>query len=232
MDAPLAARRETPVYDTPGRWRGMLARAFGIAVFAFILAMAAPAFVDRINKNAGMRFSTQIIFAAGVFGIAGALALAVEWLLMNKTRVAYAIEEAFQVDVTGDGRIGEPQAATPAIWIQRPHENGWDQLQLPGTAEALRELTAGLLRGQGFTEAAWTGKGRPYTKAEFHALRGEFLERGLICQRNPKAPAQGYELTRAGQAAIEKLHAQPPALPRSHAHASRGELLDSPAHTG
>ena len=125
-----------------------------------------------------------------------------------------------------DGHVGAPPAIE--LTVNRPDRRGWERFELPGTVEALQQLASGLLAGRGFTEAAWTGRGRPYTKTEFHELRDKLLEQGFLQWRNERARAQGVELTQDGEDAFEQLLQNA----RTHAHARRGELLDSPAHTG
>jgi hypothetical protein len=73
-------------------------------------------------------------------------------------------------------------------------------LDLPCSQQQLITLAAGLLRGETFTLGAWTGHGRPFSRADFERLRSELLARGALEWRNPTAPAQGLALSPPGRA--------------------------------
>jgi hypothetical protein len=73
---------------------------------------------------------------------------------------------------------------------------------IDASPDQLRQLAEGLLQGQTFSEGAWTGAGRPFSKAEFHQLRTALVKRGWVTMRNPNAPAQGFCLTRPGAAVM------------------------------
>jgi hypothetical protein len=73
---------------------------------------------------------------------------------------------------------------------------------LDATPAQLRRLAEGLLAGTPFAEGYWIGGGRPFSKAQFSALRAEFMRRGWASWRNPAAPNQGVDLTSQGRAVM------------------------------
>ena len=79
-------------------------------------------------------------------------------------------------------------------------------------ADRLPVLAAGLLAGRSFNQAAWTGAGGLFSRAEFDQLRDVLIERGLAAWKNPNARAQGVELTAAGRAVMRRLAERSPAL--------------------
>jgi len=85
--------------------------------------------------------------------------------------------------------------------------NGGRSLQfidLPANEQQLLALANGVLSGATLSEGAWSGSGRPFTRAEFRALRDELIRRNLATWRNPEAPAQGVELTLPGKAIMRR----------------------------
>jgi hypothetical protein len=133
----------------------------------------------------------------------GCCVMAGSWL-SYRGRWAHMLEALAGVDLDKDGVIGEPPPPQPTgttIEIISEDRRAGDYVFLPGIEpERLQQLGAGLMAGQSFNQAAWTGSGRPFSRREFEALRGEFLRRGLCTWRNPAAPAQGCELTPPGEA--------------------------------
>lgn len=73
-----------------------------------------------------------------------------------------------------------------------------ERIPLPATPEQLRAIAEGVGRGVTFSEENWTGRNGIISKPKFAALREVFVNRGLLVQRNPTAPAQGFEFTVAG----------------------------------
>lgn len=77
--------------------------------------------------------------------------------------------------------------------------------ELPATPAQLRDLSTGLLAGVAFSEAAWIGSGRPFTRSQFQGIRSEFIARGWLRQRNPDYPNQGCEVSPSGKAVLRQL---------------------------
>jgi hypothetical protein len=137
---------------------------------------------------------------------AGALVAAAYWFstLASWRRVVYAVETATGRDWDGDNRIGEPDEPGEPIRIEVASEDGRhvEFIDLPASQEQLIRLAEGLLNGATLSEAAWTGAGNIFTRAEFAQLRNELIRRGLAAWNNPKTPARGATLTPGGQAAM------------------------------
>jgi hypothetical protein len=76
---------------------------------------------------------------------------------------------------------------------------------LPGTREQMVELCKGLASGASFSEASWTGRGRPFTRSQFQELRDIFLARGWAVWKSGEASSQGVALTRVGRAVVRHL---------------------------
>lgn len=90
------------------------------------------------------------------------------------------------------------------VELHRPLDGGHQtQLaDLPASYDQLKELAVGVLRGAPLSEVTWSGPGRPFTRAEFGALRAEFLRRGWCDWRRADSPGQGVQLTPQGKAVV------------------------------
>jgi hypothetical protein len=93
---------------------------------------------------------------------------------------------------------GQPEPIR-AVIVSENGQQG-DYLDLPCNQEQLIALAAGMIRGESFSLGAWTGHGRPFSRADFERLRAELLARGALAWRNPSAPAQGLTLSQPGKA--------------------------------
>ena len=136
----------------------------------------------------------------------------VYWLLsLVRWNVNSWVESATGLDLNHDGVIGKqeaPQRASLRVTVNTVKENGHYQsqvLELPGEAESLARMAAGVLRGLPFTESQWAGKNKPFSVPEFRELRGLMLKRGLAEYVNAKAPQQGIVLSASGKAVFEGL---------------------------
>jgi hypothetical protein len=107
----------------------------------------------------------------------------------------------------------EPEAPRPVnVRVELVQDDGHrgDYIDLPASPEQLQVLGSGLVQGQPFSVAAWTGRNRPFTRNEFETLRVELFTRGLVRWSSPHAKAQGVELTPAGRAIFRRLATPPP----------------------
>lgn len=77
--------------------------------------------------------------------------------------------------------------------------------ELPASMEQMNDLAIGLLAGAPFSEATWCGEGRPFSRGQFQAVRGEFLKQGWARWKNEKATNQGMEISPAGWAVCREL---------------------------
>jgi len=127
----------------------------------------------------------------------GGAAAALVWFggLVSWRRLAFP--EPFYPAITRPERI-EPVK----VILQDDDGKHTEFIDLPATPDQLIRLATGLLEGATLSEAAWTGSGGIFTRAEFASLRSELIRRGLAAWNNAHAPAQGVTLTRGGQAAM------------------------------
>jgi len=108
----------------------------------------------------------------------------------------------------------EPERPVVRVELAHQGDRRVQYLDLPGDPERLAHLARRVLAGDPLSEARWTGKRGPFSKAEFQALRAELLRAGVVRWRNPGAPAQGVELTPAGRAVFRRLaQGEPPTPP-------------------
>lgn len=144
----------------------------------------------------------------GVWGLAaGCIVMALAWLAY-RSRWSMVVEKALGVDINLDGFIGDPPPEeTRTVRIELVQDGGsrGDWIDLPTSPERLALLGDGLLNsGRTFNLSSWTGRGQPFTRREFEALRAALLERGLLVWRTPGSPAQGVELSPAGRAIMRR----------------------------
>lgn len=132
------------------------------------------------------------------------------WLFLQRRWLVLTAEKVMQRDFNGDGVIeNDARSREPRIvkvQISRVKEGGslqMDLMELPCTSSQLRDLAEGLTNGEIFSEGKWTGMGKPFSSAEFRALRTVMLKRGLIQMRSNKDARQGFELTDDGWAVME-----------------------------
>ena len=130
----------------------------------------------------------------------GALAAALYWLasLVTWRRVELLACEPWN-PAPEPAPVWEP---APPVRIEVLEGRATRFVDLPASEAQLIDLAAGLLEGQTLSEAAWTGGGRPFTRAEFSTLRAELMRRGLATWNNPKTPARGAALTAPGRAVM------------------------------
>jgi len=134
-------------------------------------------------------------------------ALQVTGFIRERRELLWKREETESRDLDGDNVIGKPEPVTLTVEVATKTNRG-RQIQIVNLGippEKAVALARGTLNGRSFSEADWTGRGKPFSRREFKALRSTLVERGLVAWRNPSAPAQGVELTRVGRAVFERL---------------------------
>lgn len=136
------------------------------------------------------------------------------WLVLQKHWFTltdiHRLERLTGLDLNKDGQIGgesfPPRVHSVRVNVHQETDSGYPQMQsvdFPISEETLRTLAEGLLNGMPFSEREWAGAGKPFSINEFRTARSEMLKRGLLALANPKAPQQGFVLTRAGRAVFE-----------------------------
>ena len=151
--------------------------------------------------------------AAGSAGMAaGSVAAAAAWM-------SYRNDWAYEVMYLA-GAVDAPQAEgnnvntntnantnVVSVHVTQEDSGGYvkgDFIELPAKPEQLAALAAGLAAGRSLAENLWTGRGKPFSKAEYATLRAELIQRGLAQWRDPETPAQGWELLAAGRSVIRE----------------------------
>jgi len=196
---------------------------------------------DR-TVNAGLPFALALgagfvtFIAVGLIAIG--LSLPVKWplvtagsvmllvmawwlLLLWKDDLLWTIEMITGLDVNLDGQVGEPKIIT--IEMAAPNQRQMRYLHLPvGVQEQdLQRLCIGLMIQQRpFSEAEWTGRGRPFSRAQFREIRAKMLEAGMVVWKDERHKTQGTELTVFGKQALQRVLES---NARTFAHAGEAE---------
>jgi hypothetical protein len=126
---------------------------------------------------------------------AGTWAALLAWLRFTNRWVETVYQDTRPVEVI---EAGQNEPVTVLIANDDMTEGGY--LDLPVSIDQVRSLADGLMNGATFSEAQWTGSGRPFTRGEFSALRAELIRRGLAAWNSPGTPARGVVLTKPGKA--------------------------------
>ena len=104
-----------------------------------------------------------------------------------------------------------PERSERTLRLTAISENGRQATiyRLPVSDAQMAALAAGLNDGLPFAVSTWCGTGKPFSRAEFEALRAALLERGILRPKNVKNPAAGFELSTAGRAMMRAYHPLP-----------------------
>lgn len=161
----------------------------GVAIFLVGLAILWP--------------DWQIAAAGG--GIVGALA----WflLLSDSRRLLRVVEDVTGVDLDQDGHIGEPEPPALGVKLRIDEEEGrvTKYAHLPIDAQRLGQLARGLLGSESFAVASWTGRGKPFSRAEFETLRDWLFRNGYAGWEDPNNRQLGVKFTAKGDALLRAL---------------------------
>lgn len=103
--------------------------------------------------------------------------------------------------------LPEPERIRVRIIEADGRSETWSSL--PCSEPQMRALCSGLASGVPFAHSHWVGAGKPFSRAEFEAVRDEMLQRNLIRWINPDARAKGVELSPGGRALVRTFAASP-----------------------
>ncbi len=145
------------------------------------------------------------------------VALIVWWLGMQLwerqwAKIISLAEHVTNVDINQDGQIGTETNHRVNVDL-RTVDNSQDittRASFDVDDDRMATFCEAVLSGRSMSLPEWTGAGNLFSRREYEAMISEMLERGIIRQRNPKSPAQGYVMTRAGQAAMKVLAGHSP----------------------
>ena len=132
------------------------------------------------------------------------LAVMVWWLLaLARDQLLWTVETITGIDVNQDGVVGEPKRIS--IEVANPDNRSLKYLHLPVEEKALRQLCVGLIVQQRpFSEAEWTGRGRPFSRAQFRDIRARLLEANVITWKDARHKTQGVEFTAWGRTVMRR----------------------------
>jgi hypothetical protein len=181
-----AAERSTPSYPVSvGAHAGVpFLWGLGAFVIAFLLALYA-------SIVAGW-WPWHFSFVIGLI----AAAVVAAWVGKASFNALWTIETIFNVDLDGDGQVGQPTTELSAT-IERPD----------GSLQVLRDkfqLDPGLviewgkdaLLGKSIGINAWTGSGKPFTRTEYENFLSTLNQMGLAHKAGGN---QGWQLTDRGR---------------------------------
>lgn len=168
-------------------------------LIALISALVVFLSAGTLALVAGWTVKVPLVFAGAT--------LAAIWfghLSRGWDRLIWAVEELSGVDVNQDGDVGKP---TISIEVStRDDPNSLSYLHLPGTADQLRALAAGVVyQSRPLSEAEWTGSGAPYSRREFRDLMARLDAAGAIRWKDERYKTQGREVTAFGRRVLAQL---------------------------
>lgn len=137
------------------------------------------------------------------------LAALLSWLGFFRSRWM-AIQEAVLLPGSGFQPTFEPEPERVRIEVIEPGEyQAGEYLDLPVDGERLRELAAGIVRGDGLTVHRWSGGvGATFTRSEYERLRARLLAAGLIRWGGDSHQA-GMVVTSRGKRVFQELASSP-----------------------
>ena len=152
---------------------------------------------------AGWRWYVPLEIGAGV------MTLMWLYLLDAHRKLLWLVEYASNRDIDGDGEVGAPSPAPPVrLEVRHADADGrgkrYQFFDLPDgvTREMLAEFAAGYAR-RGLSLSAWTGRGKPFSRAQYAALMAVLEDAGIVAWLDPANKAQGRYVTHAGKAALK-----------------------------
>lgn len=139
----------------------------------------------------------------------GAFVLVAGWQWLSRSNfydgLLWNIETATQIDIDGDGEIGEPHR----VEVEVKHERRpwqFDSLDVdPAHLRHLAELVSSL--GDSFSERTASKTGM--TQNQFGDLREKFLKHGWAMWNHPTEKRQGIRLTQGGKALLRAILSTP-----------------------
>lgn len=109
------------------------------------------------------------------------------------------LETTLGIDINGDGRIGERERPEPVrVEILENGGRNKSYVELPPSREKLIALGDGIVNHKAeFTQSAWAGRGKIFSRSEWEALIQEMLRREMVRRANT-ASNSPYCLTHRG----------------------------------
>lgn len=117
-------------------------------------------------------------------GTAGLVSVAVWFYCGLSDKLLYASEVIAGHDLDGDGQVGRPSFEIVEV-TPGEYGNNLKMFDLPGEVEDFAKVCYNTLTGASLTQAAWTGKGNPYTKGDWTRLCDAMVARDWWAWNNP-----------------------------------------------
>jgi hypothetical protein len=193
MAQPAESQKQTP--SRPADWIADLGVPMAQAGVTGLLLATICVYILSLTRYTGDLGRLWVGLVLGVTSAAWLL------LLVDTRKLLWALERVTGLDVDQDGHEGPP----PTIRVEVTEGARQVYLDLPGEPEDLATMARGVLNGRSLAEGTWSGRGGLFSRSEFRTIRDELIERGLATWRNPRAKAQGVELTAAGRAVFRLL---------------------------
>ena len=173
------------------------------ALVMLVLSLSSGAVVFFAVGAMAIGFEWNIVVPLIAFGLA-TLTVWLYLLLFQMPALLsmfWAVETITGKDITGDKVIGPPP---PAYFViedveQLPGATQHRMFDLEGEPEKFAKFAFAMVTDGSLSEAAWTGKGRPYSKAQFSANRDNLIQREWLRWINPQHRASGIEVTPKGK---------------------------------
>jgi hypothetical protein len=118
------------------------------------------------------------------------------------------VERLSGLDINQDGVIGIEPAQVFEVWVRQDNGNHQTRVTLPGGPEKFAELAREVVKSGSYTTRLARAV---YGDTLYTPVQAELIGRGMIIMRNPKAPQQGFDITRGGQS-LFRTFARPDAL--------------------
>lgn len=214
----FSARRETPTYlpsteahiSIPFRQSVI----FGLfkAPVGGVIAWGLAYLVDTASSGLDLTFWGYLAVTVAGGATVGFWVAAQKWesRLGFYDSLLWKTEEASQMDLDGDGYIGQPEPHRVEVELRR---NGkpWKFESLEISQERLIKLARAVAGGQSFVRRTAADCGIP--RDEFNGLRDKFVGRGWAEWKGEPGTTQGVELTDEGIDILAEMARTP--LPRS-----------------
>jgi len=141
------------------------------------------------------------------FIVVAAFTQAIAWIALMIKPALQGFEVAVNKDVNKDGIIG----SKPKVVIEEKSDDSRQIIRhhIRATNYQFLMWAKGIMDGETIAEDRWTGKGRPFSRAQYHAFREDLIKNGWIRPINEKTDRFGYELTRQGEAVVTWVALQP-----------------------
>lgn len=148
-------------------------------------------------------WSWWVPLAAGGCAAVGVMGAAWSWLLADHRRLLRRVETVTRRDPDAE-RERDPVGIRLEVRQERGgrHAPGYLFADLPVSVELFRTWSQAVTNGRGLSESDWTGGGRPFSRAEYSELMDALARARVVKWVNPRAHAQGRELTKMGREAL------------------------------